>query len=158
SVYESTHIISSNKLSAFDDFPMPPDYPDFPSHRQLRAYFESYADAFGLRPYIRLKTRVKDARPAAGARWSVSLEGPDGAAEESFDYLFVCSGHHRDPSIPTYPGQFTGLALHSHAYRRADPFRGKQVLVVGAGNSACDIAVDLSRFTRRTCISMRRGT
>src|SRR3974377_2047509 len=58
SVYEATHIISSKALSEFEDFPMPSDYPDFPSHRQVLAYFESYAEHFGLRPYITLKTRV----------------------------------------------------------------------------------------------------
>ncbi|MGH6771550.1 MAG: flavin-containing monooxygenase [Xanthobacteraceae bacterium] len=158
SVYESTHIISSNKLSAFDDFPMPPGYPDFPSHRQILAYFESYADAFGLRPYVRLNTRVADARPAAGGGWQVRVEGQGGTTEEFFDYLMICSGHHREPSIPTYPGRYSGVMLHSRAYRRADPFRGKDVLVVGAGNSACDIAVDISRVARTTCISMRRGT
>jgi cation diffusion facilitator CzcD-associated flavoprotein CzcO len=157
SVYESTHIISSRDLSGFDDFPMPSEYPDFPSHKQILAYFESYADAFALRPHIRLKTRVTQARPAEGGKWLVSWHGPDGATDELFDYLMVCSGHHREPSIPAYSGHFSGVALHSCAYRRADPFRGKDVLVVGAGNSACDIAVDVSRVARRTCISMRKG-
>jgi len=156
SVYEATHIISSKKLSGFDDFPMPRDYPDFPSQRQLLAYFEGYADRFGLRPYIRLKTRVTQTRPMTGGKWLIQLQGPDGPAEESFDYLLVCSGHHREPSVATYPGYFTGQSLHSCAYRRAEPFRDKHVLVVGAGNSACDIAVDISRVARSTCISMRR--
>src|SRR5262249_7637140 len=44
SVYESTHIITSKPLTEFDDFPMPAEYPDFPSHQQMLAYFESYAD------------------------------------------------------------------------------------------------------------------
>jgi cation diffusion facilitator CzcD-associated flavoprotein CzcO len=156
SVYESTHIISSRKFSAFDDFPMPPDYPVFPSHRQVLAYFQSYADAFGLRSHIRFHTRVTHARPTADGKWLVCREGPHGAGEELFDYLMVCSGHHREPSMPSVQGNFAGLALHSCAYRRPDPFRGKEVLVVGAGNSACDIAVDVSRLARRTCISMRR--
>ena len=157
SVYEATHIISSRNLSAFDDFPMPPDYPDFPSHRQMLAYFESYAEAFKLRPSIKLNTRVLDARPSASGGWDVRCEGPEGSTEQSFDYLLVCSGHHREPSIPDCRGYFSGLTLHSRAYRRADSFRGKRVLVVGAGNSACDIAVDVARVASRTCISMRRG-
>jgi cation diffusion facilitator CzcD-associated flavoprotein CzcO len=156
SVYETTHIISSRDLSAFDDLPMPADYPDFPSHGQMLAYFESYADAFSLRPYIRLNTRVVEARPAA-AGWEVRLESREGAMQESFDYLIVCTGHHREPFVPNYPGHFTGRTLHSRSYRRADSFRGMRVLIVGAGNSACDIAVDIARVARRTCISMRRG-
>ena len=156
SVYEATHIISSKALSEFEDFPMPSDYPDFPSHRQVLAYFESYAEHFGLRPYIKLKTRVIQASLAADGKWLVQVEGPDGPVEERFDYIMVAAGHHREPSVPSYPGRFTGQSLHSCAYRRADPFRGKEVLVVGAGNSACDIAVDISRVAHRTCISMRR--
>jgi hypothetical protein len=74
-----------------------------------------------------------------------------------FDYLFVCSGHHSEPSVPRYPGHFSGEALHTHSYKFADPFRGKRVLVVGGGNSACDIAADVSRVAKNTAISMRQG-
>ena len=71
--------------------------------------------------------------------------------------LLVCTGHHSDPVIPSYPGQFQGTMLHSHVYKRADPFRGQRVLVVGGGNSACDVAVDISRVARRAALSMRHG-
>src|SRR6266540_3686607 len=54
SVYECSHIISSRRRSSFDGFPMPNDYPEFPSHRQLLAYFTDYARAFQLEPHIRL--------------------------------------------------------------------------------------------------------
>jgi cation diffusion facilitator CzcD-associated flavoprotein CzcO len=157
SVYESTHIISSKAWSSFEDFPMPGEYPDFPSHRQMRAYFESYAEHFCLWPHIRLRTRVERASLRKEGLWSVSTSGPDGSREQVFDYLIVCSGHHREPFIPTYPGHFSGEALHSCAFKRAEPFRGKRVLVVGAGNSACDIAVEIARVAERTCISLRRG-
>ena len=77
--------------------------------------------------------------------------------EEVFDHLVVCSGHHRDPRVPNYPGRFDGVSLHSIEFKRADPFRGKHVLVVGGGNSGCDIAFEISRVAARTCLSMRRG-
>jgi cation diffusion facilitator CzcD-associated flavoprotein CzcO len=157
SVYESTHIISSKSLSSFEDYPMPSDYPDFPSHQQMRAYFEDYARHFGLIPYIRLQTHVEKASLRPDGRWMVTLTGPDGTSEEVFDHLFVCSGHLRDPSVPAYPGTFSGETLHSRAFKRPEPFRNKRVLVVGGGNSACDLAVDISRVASRTCISMRRG-
>src|SRR3954471_10035324 len=51
SVFETTHIISSKKLSQYEDYPMPADYPDYPSHKQLLAYFQGYADFFGVTPY-----------------------------------------------------------------------------------------------------------
>jgi hypothetical protein len=157
SVYESTHIISSKSWTEFEDFPMPDDYPDFPSHRQMRAYFESYAEHFSLYTPIRLRTRVERAILRADGRWSIAISGPDGRAEEVFDYLLVCSGHHREPNIPDYPGRFSGEVLHSRAFKRPEPFRDKRVLVVGGGNSAGDIAVDVARVAQKTCISLRRG-
>jgi cation diffusion facilitator CzcD-associated flavoprotein CzcO len=158
SVYECTHIISSKRLSAFEDFPMPKDYPDFPSHRQIRTYLEDYASRFGVMPHIHLRTQVRQARLRPDGRWSVRLSRQGGAEEEEiFDHLIVCSGHHRDPSVPQYDGRFDGQMLHSRDYKRAEPFRGKRVLVVGGGNSGADIAVDVSRVAARTCLSMRRG-
>jgi hypothetical protein len=129
---------------------MPSDYPDFPSHRQMLAYFNSYASKFELSPYIRVGTRVSSCRLLPDGRWIV-----DGSL---FDNLVVCSGHHRDPFVPSHPGTFTGALAHSSAYKRADPYRGLRVLVVGAGNSAADIAVDVSRVAAYTAISVRDGT
>jgi hypothetical protein len=154
SVYFSTHIISSKRLSEFEDYPMPADYPDFPSHRQLLAYFEGYAAHFALEPFIRLRTRVERAERGTDGRWSVSLS--DGG-REIFDHLVVCSGHHREPYVPEHAGAFTGEVLHSRDFKRAEKFRDRRVLVIGGGNSACDIAVDISRVASRTCISLRRG-
>ena len=154
SVYFSTHIISSKKLSEFEDFPMPADYPDFPSHRQLRAYFDSYAAHFGLAPFIRLRTRVERTERGHDGRWSVSLSG---GGRETFDHLLVCSGHHREPYVPEHTGTFGGEMMHSRDFKRAEKFRDRRVLVIGGGNSACDIAVDISRVASQTCISLRRG-
>jgi Flavin-binding monooxygenase-like len=154
SVYFSTHIISSKRLSEFEDYPMPADYPDFPSHRQMRAYFDSYAAHFGLQPFLRLRTRVERAERASDGRWSVSLSG---GGRETFDHLLVCSGHHREPYVPEHAGTFSGEVLHSRDFKRAEKFRDRRVLVIGGGNSACDIAVDISRVASRTCISLRRG-
>jgi hypothetical protein len=136
---------------------MPADYPDFPSHRQVRGYFESYARHFSLAPWIALNSRVARATRLADGKWSVEVDGPDGKRVEGFDYLIICSGHHRDPLIPDYPGTFTGRVLHSHDYKRPEPFKNQRVLVVGGGNSACDIAVDVARGAASSCISLRHG-
>lgn len=157
SVYASTHIISSKKRSQFPDFPMPDEYPDFPSHEQMKAYFDAYAEAFGVKRFIRFHSRVDHADRGPDGGWRIRYTGPTGTAEETFDYLFVCSGHHSAPRLPDCPGRFSGEALHAHSYKTAEPFRNKRVLVVGGGNSACDIAVDISRVAEATRISMREG-
>ena len=69
----------------------------------------------------------------------------------------VCNGHHHIPRYPDYPGKFTGEYLHSHDYKSAAPFKDKDVLVIGGGNSACDVAVETSRVSKSTSISWRRG-
>ncbi len=157
SVYETTHIISSKSLSAYEDFPLPADYPDYPSHEQLRAYFQDYARHFGVLPHVRFHTEVLEARLAPDGAWQLRVRSPRGEETERCDWLFVCNGHHWDPRMPEYPGEFQGELLHSHAYKRAAPFAGKRVLVIGGGNSAADIAVETSRVATRVCISMRRG-
>src|SRR5262249_48009788 len=154
---ESTHIISSKSLSGFEDYPMPAEYPDFPSHQQMRAYFEDYAARFRLHPSIRLQTRVEQALLRDDGRWSIRLASPDGSSDEIFDHRLGGAGHVREPDVPASPGAFSGEALHSRTFKRAEPFRNKRVLVVGGGNSACDLAVDISRVASRTCLSMRRG-
>ena len=111
-----------------------------------------------MRPgHNRLETHVGTASLRPDGCWLVSISDREGAREEIFDDLIVCSGHHRDPFIPHVEGTFSGQILHARDFKRAEPFRGKRVLVVGGGNSACDIAVDIGRITSQTCLSMRRG-
>ena len=75
--------------------------------------------------------------------------------------VVVANGHHWDPRWPepSYPGAetFPGEQLHAHYYRTPDVLEGKRVLVLGIGNSACDIAVESSRVADETYLAMRRG-
>jgi cation diffusion facilitator CzcD-associated flavoprotein CzcO len=158
SVHECTHLVSSRRMSSFDDFPMPDDFPDFPSHRQLLRYLTDYARAFRLEPHIRFGARVEQCAVRGDGRWAVRVTADGGTRAELFDALLVCSGHHREAFLPEYPGTFTGKIVHSSAYKRPDPFRDQRVLVVGAGNSAADIAVDVARLASRAALSMREGT
>jgi hypothetical protein len=103
---------------------------------------------------IRFGTEVKRAEPDPGGGWRVTLARGD---SERFDHLLVANGHHWDPRMPDYPGAFAGTLIHSHDYKTSAPFCGRRVLVIGGGNSACDIAVDTARVSRFTAISMRRG-
>jgi len=158
SVHAHTRTISSRGLASFLDFPMPAEYSDFPTHRQMLAYFTDYARTFGLEPHIQTGTRVERCSLDDDGRWTVHVNAHGAARTETFDHLVVCSGHHRDPFMPEYTGGFTGTTVHSSGYKRADAYRDKRVLVVGAGNSAADIAVDVARVAARTGLSVRGGT
>lgn len=154
SVCETTHIISSKKMSEYRDFPMPEDYPDYPSHRQVLAYFQSYARHFGLYDYIRFNIRVKRAIKRQDETWQLTLD--DGSTHD-FDFLLVANGHHNAPRHPEdIKATFTGRYLHSHAYKSNASFTGEKVLVIGGGNSACDCAVEISRVAESVDISIRR--
>jgi cation diffusion facilitator CzcD-associated flavoprotein CzcO len=157
SVYETTHTISSKRLSQFEDFPMPKDYPDFPSHVQILKYFQSYAENFDLHGYIQFHSKVTRVERQGDGRWQVDVTTPDGDEQQTYDYLFICSGHHWHPLQPDLPGDFSGTQIHAHDYKTVEPYRGKRVMVVGAGNTGCDIAADLSRVASRSVLSMRRG-
>jgi hypothetical protein len=159
SVFETTHIISSKAYSQYADFPMPDDYPDYPHHTQLAAYFQAYADHFGLDPFLRLRTMVERCDLQDDGSWLVQVrdETTGEVRTDHAAHLVVANGHHWKPRHPSYPGTFDGEWTHSHDYKRAEPFRGKRVLVIGGGNSACDCAVETARVSARTDISMRRG-
>ena len=154
SVCETTHIISSKTLSAYLDFPMPEDYPDYPSHDQVLAYFHRYADEFGLREHIRLNSRVETAERQPDDSWQLALS--DGTVEY-FDFLLTANGHHNHPRHPEgIRERFAGRYLHSHDYKHNRSFAGERILVIGSGNSGSDCAVEISRTAERVDISIRR--
>lgn len=157
SVYENTHIISSKAWSEYEDFPMPGHYPDYPSHSQLQQYFEAYAQHFGVLEHIRFRHRVIHAEPTQNQGWRLVVQKPDGSEEEHHcSHLMVCNGHHWDPKFPDYPGHFNGRYIHSHDFKRVDEsWRDQRVLVIGAGNSACDVAVEVARVTKHVHLSTR---
>lgn len=144
--YDSLHINTDTLLMEYKDFAMPKDLPAYPSHRQIHEYFEAYAKRFDLKQHIRFGCDVVRCERGPDGGWRVVLA--DGATE-NFDALVVATGHHWDPQWPDPPppGDFSGQQIHSHAYRNpSDPveLRGKRVAVVGLGNSAADIATELS--------------
>jgi len=152
-VYDSTHFISSRTKSHFLDFEMPSHYPDYPSHRQILAYLRAFARAYGLQAQIHFNTSVDHVEPMAKG-WKVTLATGE---TRSYAWLVAASGTNWHPSVPNFPGKFAGEARHASTYRSPDEFRGKRVLVVGAGNSGCDIACDAARTARGAFISLRRG-
>jgi len=160
SVFETTHIISSKTLSQYEDFTFD-DFeagiPDYPSHDQLRRYFQAYAKKFDLYPYIQFNTLVKTCKLLEDNTWEITTEQDGIERSEKFKNLVVCNGHHWQPRYPNYPGKFEGEFLHSHQFKKAAPFKDKRILVIGGGNSACDVAVETSRISHKTTISWRRG-
>ena len=162
SAYRSLHINSARKLMSYRAFPMPEDYPDYPSHWQVAKYFDDYVEHFGLRDGITFNTEVVAANPADG-EWEVTVQEEGGERRRSMRYraVLIANGHHWSPRWPepAFPGsdEFDGEQIHVHHYREPDVLVGKRVLVLGIGNSAVDVAVESSRIGERTFLAMRRG-
>jgi cation diffusion facilitator CzcD-associated flavoprotein CzcO len=135
---------------------MPKSYPDFPHHTHIAEYFNDYVDRFGVRDRIVFETGVEHARRGDDGVWTVTLDTGD---TRTYDALAVANGHHWDPRWPepAFPGEFNGKQMHAHYYVDNEDFRDKNVLVVGIGNSAMDIAVESSFVARKTFLSSRRG-
>jgi cation diffusion facilitator CzcD-associated flavoprotein CzcO len=158
--YATLHLNSSRRRSEFSDFPIPPEYGDFPHHTQVRAYLEAYASHFGVLERITLRTQVQRAEPRPGGGWEVALSTGE---RRTYDALVVANGHHWDPRWPdpSVPGaeRFAGRQLHAHDYAGEGPerFRGRRVVVVGMGNSAMDIAADAAGTAERVHLAARRG-
>jgi hypothetical protein len=153
-VFCTTHIVSSKRATAFADYPMPEDYPDFPSAAQMLAYLEAYARDRGLDHRIELNKAVARARPLPDESWHVTFA--DGE-ERVYKGLVVCNGHHWDRRWPRYPGTFTGELIHSKDYKEPSQLAGRRVLVIGGGNSGCDIACEASRVGASCDLSLRSG-
>lgn len=152
--YRSLHIDTSRNNLGYPDFPIPADQPDFLSHRQLLAYLESYADHFNVRSAISFNTEVASVTRTDGGRWLVTTA--DGRARD-YRAVIVANGHLWNPRRPSFPGSFGGTVIHSSEYRTAAPFDDRNVLVVGIGNSAVDIAVDLCKRAKSVTLSTRTG-
>jgi thioredoxin reductase len=154
SAYRSLHIDTSKTRLSFKDFPMPVEFPDFPHHSQIHDYLEGYAAAFDLKDGIEFGNAVLHARRLDGGGWELQTQAGE---TRHFDALVVANGHHWDPRVAQFPGEFTGEAIHSHHYIEPcaplDLF-GKRILIVGIGNSAVDIAVELSSKTLQNDVTL----
>ena len=140
-MYESAHFISSKTLSGFEGYPFPDRYPDYPTRPQVLEYLRGFARDRGLNERITLGAAVEAAERGAEG-WEVQLAGGE---RRTYSHLVAATGHQWEPRMPTYPGEYTGEEIHSSEYRSGDLFRGRRVLIVGAGNSGCDIACDAAQ-------------
>lgn len=159
-MYETAHLISSKRMTEFTDFPMRGDVADYPSHRELKSYFRDFARHFDLYRHYRFKTEVLGCTPLgrSGEGWEVTSRDADGVERtETYTGVLIANGTLSTPNMPQFKGAFSGELIHSSAYKSATQFDGKRVLIVGAGNSGCDIAVDAIHHGVLCDLSMRRG-
>jgi cation diffusion facilitator CzcD-associated flavoprotein CzcO len=149
--YDRLHLHTYKAGSDLPGRPMPADFPKYPSRDQVWSYLDDYATAEQLD--IRLDARVTGVATSNGG-WVISAA--DGSEFQASNVV-VATGLNRVPRIPTYPNQesYTGEILHTADYKNGAPYAGKPVLVVGFGNSAAEIALDLMEHGAISHISVR---
>ncbi|KJH42438.1 Flavin-binding monooxygenase-like protein [Dictyocaulus viviparus] len=166
-VMKTTVINTSKEMTAYSDFPPPNDAANFMHNTELLQYFHSYAKHFDLTKHIRFLHKVKSIRRnerfAENGQWDVEwIElKTNKSASETFDGVMVCTGHHTDPYWPPpFPGQksFKGKLIHSHNYSDHKGYEDQTVVVIGIGNSGVDIAVELSKISKKVYLATRSGS
>lgn len=148
--YDRLHLHTDKKYSALPHLPFPADYPTFVSKNQYIAYIDSYCAHFAIKPIFGQEViSVKK----NGKHWLVTTQNKTYEAKN----VLVAMGYNRVPKAPTLKGQaqFKGEILHSEKYKNGNPYKGKNVLVVGYGNSGAEIALDLYESGAKTFVSIR---
>ena len=155
--YRGLHLITSRARTEFAELPMPEGTPDYPSKQAVGRYLEDYAAHFGLADRIRLDAEVERVSAAPDGGWEVELAGGDTVRAGA---VVVANGHNEQARWPDppYPGEFAGRQVHALDYDDPRELEGRRVLVVGMGNSAMDIATEVSHVAERTLLSVRHGS
>ena len=158
--YSTLHLNSSKERSQYPSDPMPEDWPDYPSHERMAEYFEAFVDRHDLRRRITFRAEVTAVEPLPGPGlpgahgWAVTTTS---TGTRRYRSVLVANGHHSVPRVPTFPGEFAGETFHAHDYRDPTVFIGKDVVVVGVGNSGMDLACDAAKVARHVWLVTRRG-
>ncbi|XP_069823703.1 dimethylaniline monooxygenase [N-oxide-forming] 2-like isoform X2 [Dendropsophus ebraccatus] len=166
SLYNSVITNTSKEMMCYSDFPTPEDFPTYLHNSKVLEYLRLYAAHFRLLQYIQFKTEVclvsKTPDFSKTGQWEVTTECSGVKKKECFDAVLICNGHHVEPYLPleSFPGicDFKGRYIHSRFYKKYEDYRGKTVMVVGVGNSAGDIAVEISGVAKQVYVSTREGT
>ncbi|MBZ9736562.1 NAD(P)/FAD-dependent oxidoreductase [Mesorhizobium sp. CA18] len=150
--YRRLHLHTVKSFSSLPFVRFPKSHPRYVPREKVVAYLDAYAGRFGLRP--RFGVTVKSVR-REGERLLVQTDAGLFNARK----VVVATGNNAEPITPSFPGieAFKGKVLHSAAYTEAAPYVGKDVLVVGMGNTGAEIALDLAESGARPTISVRKG-
>jgi indole-3-pyruvate monooxygenase len=148
--YDRLHLHTDKKYSELPHFPFPKDYPTFVSKNQYIAYIDQYAKHFNIKPIFNQEVNLVK---KSGNHWIVQTNDKTYEAKN----VLVATGYNRVSKIPAFKGQgeFKGEILHSEKYKNGKPYKDKNVLVVGYGNSGAEIALDLFESGAKAFVSIR---
>ncbi|GEC06601.1 monooxygenase [Streptomyces spinoverrucosus] len=139
--YDRLHLHTTRRLSALPGLAMPRRFGRWVSRDDVVRYLEKYAEHHELEIVTGVEvSRVERADDGTG--WLLHATG---GRRLTGGAVVVATGYNHTPRIPDWPGRdtYTGALLHASAYRNPAPYAGRDILVVGVGNTGAEIAVDL---------------
>jgi cation diffusion facilitator CzcD-associated flavoprotein CzcO len=140
--------------------PFPPNWPTYIPKDKLAGWFEAYVESMELNYWTATEFEGGAYNEREG-RWSVVLRRADGTRRELHPrHLVMATGVSGIPNLPDIPTlrNFRGKILHSSRYDDGEAWQGKNVLVVGTGNSGHDIAQDLYSSGAKVTLVQRSST
>ncbi|MFE9624544.1 flavin-containing monooxygenase [Streptomyces sp. NPDC006527] len=139
--YDRLHLHTTRRLSALPGLAMPRRFGRWVARDDVVRYLEKYAEHHELELVTGVEvSRVE--RTPDGTGWLLHASG---GRELTGSAVVVATGYNHTPHLPDWPGReaYTGDLVHASAYRNGTPYAGRDVLVVGIGNTGAEIAVDL---------------
>mmetsp|Transcript_10512 Transcript_10512/g.24437 ORF Transcript_10512/g.24437 Transcript_10512/m.24437 type:complete len:651 (-) Transcript_10512:348-2300(-) len=172
--YPDMHFTTSTQTAAFGDFP----WNDKPAHWSIEEfveYLDKYVDHFGFRDKLMMNAKVETARRLEGGKWEVTVhykkwhehfshEGAPALVKEKWevytcDHVVIASGTHNAWKYPDYPGlaDFKGKYYHSSMFHDVKKeLQGKELLLIGTGESGCDLANLAAKVCKKVNVSVRQ--
>lgn len=150
--YQRLHLHTPKSNSSLPCFPMPDSYPQYPSRQQVVDYLVDYAKTLKTQPFFNQKV---NAVVHNGINWNIATANRN----YTTDNVIIATGNTRKPFWPSFEGMenFRGSIIHSSSYINGTPYKGRKVLIVGFGNSACEIAICLHEHSAFPYMSVRNG-
>ncbi|WP_225808938.1 flavin-containing monooxygenase [Streptomyces spinosus] len=139
--YDRLHLHTTRRLSSLPGLVIPRRFGRWVARDDVVRYLEKYAEHHRLEIVTGVEVHRVE-RSGDGTGWLLHASG---GRELTGSAVVVATGFNHTPRIPDWPGResYGGEFLHAGEYRDAGPYRGRDVLVVGIGNTGAEIAVDL---------------
>jgi len=155
--YEGLHLTSSATFSMFSDFDVTrADHNKHWTKEEAVAYWTRYADHFAVLPRIRYDVEVSKLEQLPDQSWQIHLASGEIATSKR---IVCCTGTNTRKRFPDWADQATNVEVaHSQDYQSPHSYKAQNVLVIGGGESASDIAYEISKTAKQVTVSLRNGT
>ncbi|CAI9262032.1 unnamed protein product [Lactuca saligna] len=153
--YDSLKLHLPKNFCQLPHFPFPNNFPKYPSKEQFIAYLDSYAKHFSIRPMFGYEVKSAEYKTTSDGfgLWRVVANRTEFVSR----WVVVATGDNAAPVVPEFDGLevFGGKVMHSSEYKNGGEFRGRNVLVVGCGNSGMEISLNLCHNGARVSLVVR---